>query len=245
MKNIVYTLLIMAIASILVVACVDDDFWDTLIPETNDNATQAQKNTFVFIPALLDATDERVQQLSVPNGFEVRKFAENIEEPRMILANITGQIYVANREAGEVLLLEDTNGDGVADRREVVAEIKDVHDFTISGNLLYMVTIKEIFSAEMADNGTLGTPTLLTDQLPDGGQHPNRTIGIGPDGMLYISVGSTCNACPEPNPLHATMLRANPDGSDLQIYAEGLRNTIGFGCIRTQENSGGWTIILI
>ncbi|MCC5612487.1 PQQ-dependent sugar dehydrogenase [Nostoc sp. CHAB 5834] len=69
--------------------------------------------------------------------------------------------------------------------------------------------------------------TLISD-LPDAGQHPNRTIAFGPDGMLYISVGSTCNACDEPNPEHATLLQAQPNGSNRSIYAKGLRNTIGF-----------------
>ena len=70
---------------------------------------------------------------------------------------------------------------------------------------------------------------MLINNLPDGGQHPNRTIAFGPDGMLYITVGSTCNACDEPNDEHATILRSQPDGSNRTIYAEGLRNTIGFG----------------
>jgi glucose/arabinose dehydrogenase len=85
--------------------------------------------------------------------------------------------------------------------------------------------------------------------LPDGGQHPNRTIGVGPDGKLYVSVGSTCNACPESNSEHATMLRLNLDGTPAQnppnpnhpmlardpmamisprVFASGLRNTLGF-----------------
>lgn len=228
MKKIFYSLGLMAVFAITIVACVEDDFWETFVPETDDNPTQSQNNTFVFIPALLEPTEERVQQLKVPAGFQVKKFAEDIEEPRMIIANPTGQIYVANRKAGQVLLLEDADNDGIAERREVVAELPDIHAFAINRNSLYMVTIKEIYVSEMNADGSLSLPVLLTNQLPDGGQHPNRTIGVSPDNMLYISVGSTCNACPEPNPLHATMLRANIDGSNIQIFANGLRNTIGF-----------------
>src|SRR5690606_1013567 len=57
----------------------------------------------------------------------------------------------------------------------------------------------------------------------------NRTIVVGPDDMLYVSVGSTCNACSEPNPENATILSIAPDGSSRTIFASGLRNTIGFG----------------
>jgi glucose/arabinose dehydrogenase len=46
---------------------------------------------------------------------------------------------------------------------------------------------------------------MIVGDLPDGGQHPNRTIAFGPGGMLYVSIGSTCNACNESNPEHATI----------------------------------------
>ncbi|HZH73359.1 MAG TPA: PQQ-dependent sugar dehydrogenase, partial [Mariniphaga sp.] len=99
----------------------------------------------------------------------------------------------------------------------------------IHENWLYMVTIKELYRAEINKDGTLQSPEQLRDDLPDGGQHPNRTIGFGPDKMLYLSIGSTCNACDEPRDEHATILRMEIDGSNQEIFAEGLRNTIGFG----------------
>jgi glucose/arabinose dehydrogenase len=69
---------------------------------------------------------------------------------------------------------------------------------------------------------------MLLGDLPDGGQHALRTVGVGPDGMLYLSIGSDCNDCIESNPEQATMLRVKPDGSSRSIFARGLRNTIGF-----------------
>jgi len=232
MKKLLLPMVILSSFIGLMLACSTDDlteFWDSIIPETNDQHTQSQISTFVFKPAVVEATDARIQQLRVPQGFTVRKFAEDIGEARILAASHAGHVYVTNRDDGEVILLEDTNGDGMADRQEVVAELEDAHGLTIHENRLYIVTIKEIFVANINADGTLGEPQLLNSSLPDGGQHPNRTIGFGPDGMMYVSIGSTCNACPEPNPLHATMLQANPDGTGLRIFAEGLRNTVGFG----------------
>ena len=60
------------------------------------------------------------------------------------------------------------------------------------------------------------------------GQHPNRTIAFGPDGLLYISIGSTCNDCEENNPESATLIRMKVDGTGREVVASGLRNTIGF-----------------
>ncbi|MBA3564668.1 MAG: PQQ-dependent sugar dehydrogenase [Gammaproteobacteria bacterium] len=81
---------------------------------------------------------------------------------------------------------------------------------------------------DIRDDGTLGELKEIMRGLPDGGQHPNRTLAFGPDDMLYISAGSTCNACDETNRESATMLRASPDGKSREIFASGLRNTIGF-----------------
>jgi len=70
---------------------------------------------------------------------------------------------------------------------------------------------------------------MIIHDLPDAGQHNTRTVHVGPDGMLYISVGSTCNECNEPNPENATILRASLDGKQRAVWASGLRDTIGWG----------------
>jgi len=183
----------------------------------------------VFKPALVPASDANVSQLKLPAGFAVNKFAENLGKPRMITVGAAGQVYVTDREAGKVTLLQDTNGDGVSDAATTVLEKESVHGITIHNNKMYLVTIKEVLSADINANGSLGTPQILISDLPDAGQHPNRTIAFGPDGFMYITVGSTCNACDEPNEEHATVLRANADGTNRTVYAKGLRNTIGFG----------------
>lgn len=199
------------------------------IPETWDNPTDAPITTHVFKPAKKDATEERVKQLRVPAGFKVEKFAEDLGEARILAVSDAGHVYVTNREDSEIIMLEDSNNDGKADRRQVVANVEDAHGLAIHNNRLYIVNNMEIYAADIRENGTLGETEKLNTYQADGGQHPNRTIGFGPDNQMYISVGSTCNACPEPNPLHATMLQFNTDGKDMKIFAEGLRNTIGFG----------------
>ena len=93
---------------------------------------------------------------------------------------------------------------------------------------VYLATVNDVYVADVKPDGTFGELQRIINDLPDGGQHPNRTLGIGPDGMLYISAGSTCNACAETSPESATILRASKDGKSRTIFAKGLRNTIGF-----------------
>ncbi|MFD2571280.1 PQQ-dependent sugar dehydrogenase [Spirosoma soli] len=216
--------------AVMLTACdKEDEVFNAQVPETNGQPTTAQVQGNVFEPALVPATNERIAQLRVPAGFSIGKFADQMGKPRMLTVSGSGNVYVTNREAGTVTLLRDTNGDGQSDQKQVVANIKSVHGLTIHTNKMYLVAIREVYSADINADGTLATPQRLIDNLPDAGQHPNRTIAFGPDGLMYITVGSTCNACAEPNAENATIVRANADGSGRKIYASGLRNTIGFG----------------
>ena len=93
---------------------------------------------------------------------------------------------------------------------------------------MYLVGARVAWSAPINPDGTLGELKTLVDDLPDAGQHANRTIAVGPDGRLYVSVGSTCNECNESNPENATLLAMTKEGKSRRIVASGLRNTIGF-----------------
>jgi glucose/arabinose dehydrogenase len=193
-------------------------------------AAEAVKvETHTFRPERRETTDERIRQLRLPDGFQINVFAKDLGNPRMMTVAQDGTVYVARRDQGEVSALRDRDGDGRAeDVRTVVRNLPGVHDLLIHQDHLYMVTIRELFKAPLDSNGNVGEREKLIDDLPDGGQHPNRTIKFGPDGMLYITLGSTCNNCREPNPEHATMLRAQADGQERRIFAKGLRNTLGF-----------------
>ncbi len=169
-----------------------------------------------------------VEQIRLPPGFEISVFAEDLVNPRMLAVSGDGTVYVTRRSVGDVLMLRDSDGDGRADEQKTVARRPGMHGIAIKDNDVYLVTVNELYRTRIVDKGAFAPLELVLDDLPDGGQHPNRTIQVGPDDRLYLSVGSTCNACDESNPESATMLQLNPDGSQRIIFASGLRNTIGF-----------------
>jgi Raf kinase inhibitor-like YbhB/YbcL family protein len=193
------------------------------------DGTDVAISTHVWKPAKVPADDGRLAQLKLPDGFTANIFARNLKNARVVAVAPNGDVYVSRRDQGDVLLLRDANGDGKADAEPVpVVHRSNAHGIAIHDGQLYLVTVKELFAGPIAADGTVGPLKLLAGDLPDAGQHANRTLSFGPDDMLYISVGSTCNACNETNPENATLLRVSPDGKSRVIFASGLRNTIGF-----------------
>ena len=184
----------------------------------------------ILEPVAVKFTPEMLSRLTLPAGFKVDIFAQDLGNARMMQVMDNGDVYLTRREQGDVLLLRDTNGDDAADERTTVAQnLPLVHGIAARGDTLYLFANRNVYTAAIQPDGTLSALTAIITDLPDSGQHSARTLAFGPDGMLYLGVGSTCNNCQDANPENATLLRATPDGSARNVYAKGLRHTIGFG----------------
>lgn len=180
-------------------------------------------------PEHLDFVPEMVKLLKVPEGWEVSVAASGLGKPRMLYHTPNGNIYITRRDTGDVLLLKDTNNDGKFDDiRTVVAEFKGVHGITMKDGWMYLCNNNELRRYKMNTDGTLSGKEMLFKDMPSAGQHPNRTMDFGPDGKLYISIGTLCNDCKESDREAATMVQVDPATWKRTIFASGLRNTIGF-----------------
>ncbi|MCV0383194.1 MAG: PQQ-dependent sugar dehydrogenase [Erythrobacter sp.] len=183
----------------------------------------------VLKPVPLAWSQERMDRLALPAGFSIDVFARDLGNARMMKVAEDGALYLTRRKEGDVLMLRDTDGDGMADQQQAVAQKEQMHGIEIAGDTAYLITVAELFRAPIAADGTFGPLELIAGDFPEGGQHSNRMVVMGPDDRLYVSVGSTCNACAETNDENATIVSLAPDGSDRRIFASGLRNTIGYG----------------
>lgn len=198
-------------------------------PPSAPAPTAASAESTTNAPVLRGFSEELLQQLRLPEGFAISVFAQAKGNVRMLAFGPDGTLYVTRREQGDLLALKDTTGDGRADSERIVASnLPYLNGVTVHQGRIYLATDKKVLRANLNADGSLGKLQTLIDDLPDAGQHPNRTLAVGPDNKLYITVGSTCNACNEPNKESATILIANLDGSGRHVYAKGLRNTIGF-----------------
>ncbi|HEX2121212.1 MAG TPA: PQQ-dependent sugar dehydrogenase, partial [Thermoanaerobaculia bacterium] len=167
--------------------------------------------------------------IHTPPGYRVDVFARDLERPRALVVLADGTLLVSRPELNDVIALRDRDGDGRADEiRTALSSIERAHGLAMHGRTLYIAGVKKIVAAERLPDGSFSEPVDVVTDLPDGGRNPHRTIGVGPDGMLYVAIAGTCDDCTESNPEHATLLQVNPKDGRRRIYARGLRNMTGF-----------------
>jgi glucose/arabinose dehydrogenase len=161
--------------------------------------------------------------LRVPEGFTVSIFAQNLQGVRYLALGPGNTVYASQPASGLVVKLTDRNHDGVADTVVTVASgLSGPFGLAFRGDTLYVAEVRRVarFDPGRSD------PVTVIPGIPAGG-HSTRTILFGPDGKLYLSVGSSCNLCDERDSLRAAVSVFNRDGSGGRVFATGLRNTVG------------------
>jgi glucose/arabinose dehydrogenase len=172
------------------------------------------------------------QRIKLPPGFSIGVYAAGIDDARFLLFTDGGDLLVSAPRQGKVFLIgRDAAGDGHAVATRVLLQGLDrPHGLAYHDGWLYVAEGSAVLRIRFDPvAGTVsGTPQRIITGLPNGGNHWTRTLHVGPDNKLYVTVGSSCNACIEDDPRRAAMLRYELDGSGEQIYATGLRNTVDF-----------------
>lgn len=175
-------------------------------------------------------TDARLAEISLPEGFEISVFADSVENARSMVLSPEGVLFVGTRRAGVVHALVDRDEDGYAEERYLIAEDLNMpNGVAFRDGALYVAEVNRILRYD-AIEGRLSSPpepVVVVDDLPTDRHHGWKYINFGPDGMLYVPVGAPCNVCDRESP-YASILRMNPDGSGREVFASGVRNTVGF-----------------
>ncbi len=167
----------------------------------------------------------------VPAGFVVSVYADSVENGRAMAIGPRGTVFVGSLRAGKVHALIDTNGDQKADRVVLIAKgLAMPSGIAMRRGALYVATTSRILRYDDIEQhlDAPPAPVVVRDSLPNpSAGHMWKFIAFGPDDLLYMSVGSTCNIClPAANT--ATIMRMKPAGTNLEIFASGARNSVGF-----------------
>ena len=168
--------------------------------------------------------------IRLPPGFAIELFARDLGFARFMTLDPRGTLLVSVPRAGRVLALPDDDRDGRADAVVPVVEGLDLpHGLAFHDGRLHVAETGRVvrFDYDPATRRTVGRPTVVVPDLPPRGSHWTRTIAFGPDGRLYVSVGSSCNNCEERDGRRAAIYRYHVDGGEGTPFATGLRNAVG------------------
>jgi glucose/arabinose dehydrogenase len=144
----------------------------------------------------------------------------------------SGVLYVGTMgRNGKVFALVDRDKDGRADQVFTVASgLNTPNGVAWKDGSLYVAEISRVLRYDGIDQRLQNPPQpkVVIQGYPTDRHHGWKFIRFGPDGYLYIPVGAPCNVCDEENPIYASITRIKPDGTGREIYAKGIRNTVGF-----------------
>lgn len=175
------------------------------------------------------ARDLPLQQIRLPPGFGIELYTANVPNARSLDLSPGGTLFVGSRHAGKVYAVRDSNQDGRGDKVYVIAKgLNMPNGVAFHDGALYVAEINRIlrFDNIEAHLTKPPKPVVVSTDFPADKHHGWKFIRIGPDGKLYVPIGAPCNVCIEYG--YAVITRINLDGSAHEIYAEGVRNSVGF-----------------
>jgi glucose/arabinose dehydrogenase len=179
----------------------------------------------------MPAAGDQLGRLTVPAGFAIALYADHVEGARSMALAPDGTLFVGTR-ADKVYALVDANKDNVAEKVvDLAAGLRTPNGLAFKDGALFVgelnriVRFDGVLDAVKGGGGAL-TPKVVLDGLPSETMHGWKYIAFGPDGYLYYQVGAPCNICDRGGPF-ASIWRVKPDGSGNEVFARGVRNSVG------------------
>ncbi len=223
MKNISLPKSTLFLSLITVVLCCNHSSKETIATDTSasDNSFPAITETSAKLP---------LELIKLPKNFSISVYAE-VEDARSMALSSSGTLFVGNRSEDKVYAIKDLDGDGRADKKWVIASgLNMPNGVAIKDGNLYVAEVNRIhkFSGIESKLASPGKAEIIYEKFPTEKHHGWKYIAFGPDGKLYVPVGAPCNICESKDPIYASITRMNPDGTGLEVFASGVRNTVGF-----------------
>lgn len=172
-----------------------------------------------------------LEKIKLPPGFKIEVFVSGMKNARSMARGVEGTIFVGTRTAGNVYAVIDKNKDYRADEVITIASgLRLPNGVAFRGGSLYVAEISRVRRYDNIEKRLKSppAPVIVNDTFPGKRHHGWKFIRFGPDGLLYVPVGAPCNVCNPEDERFATIMRMKPDGTALEVFAHGVRNTVGF-----------------
>lgn len=183
--------------------------------------------------ALKKKDHPELSSITLPPGFHISLFADSVHDARSLALGDKGTVFVGNRSGDNVFALVDEDNDGVADKKyTLISGMNMPNGVAFYKGALYIAEVNKVWRLDNIEANLAHPPkpVLVYSNLPDKEHHGWKYIAFGPDGKLYVPVGAPCNNCDdaEHDRRFASICRMNPDGTGFEVFAGGVRNTVGF-----------------
>jgi len=168
-----------------------------------------------------------LDRIKLPPGFHIDLYAR-VPHARSMALSPAGTLFVGTRES-EVYAVRRGTPERGGEVVMVAKSLKTPNGVAVRDGALYVAEISRILRYDDIDKrlDAPGNPAVVRSDFPTDGHHGWKFIAFGPDGWLYVPVGAPCNIC-EPDKVYAAIHRMKPDGSTVELFASGIRNTVGF-----------------
>jgi glucose/arabinose dehydrogenase len=173
----------------------------------------------------------RLDAIRLPPGFSVDYYASDVPGARSLALSPAGTLYVGTRDGGAVYAIPDADGDLAGDAVITIADgLFMPNGVAFSNGSLYVAEVDRVIRFDDIESrlDDPPEPVVVNDRFPDDTTHGWKFIRFGPDGRLYVPIGAPCNVCDPPDERYATIMRMDADGGNLEVYASGIRNSVGF-----------------
>ena len=171
-----------------------------------------------------------LDKIKLPPGFKAEVWSSGHPGARSMVMGTKGTMFMGTRVIGRVYAIVEKNGK--REPKVLLQGLTQPNGLAFKDGSLYVFAINKVFRYDNIEDklDNPGDPVELTKayDLPDTIHHNWKYVAFGPDGKMYVQVGSNCNIC-ETNPgIHGQIRRYNADGTGMEIVARGIRNTVGF-----------------
>jgi len=176
--------------------------------------------------------------LYLPSGFTISTYSSGFSKPRSFAFDKEGNMFLTEKGEERVMMVMQNGTKKIID-----SNMRNVHGIEYYKGDLYVAEEHQVVVyRRVGPDGNFAKKEVLIENLPEGGHHTTRSLVISPDEKIYLSIGSTCNVCEEKDDRRAAVVWYNLDGSGEEVFAKGLRNSVGLTIKQFEEGYVLWGV---
>lgn len=172
-------------------------------------------------------SDLPLDKIKLPPGFSIQIWT-TVPDAKSLAIGKQGTVFVTSKATGSIYAISQSDSNE-KQTRIIANGLKSPSGIAYYDGALYVIALNRISRFDQIENNLdrINEPIIIYENLPKESFHSTRYMAVGPDNLLYVTVGAPCDACEADSMQYALIARLNPNGSNFEVYAQGVRNSLG------------------